>query len=436
MEVSDMAKFEKYGWLASILILALSLALGISVNVVADSGAYGEGSFSVFAFNNGNWQWQGKTDFNNYETRQLQMQHDAGLFKLRLVQQGHDAAFVDYVALYKDGATYHPISAINIGNNIDVLAKILSPEYDVCDAWSTTLEIVWENVPANATLILRAMEEDLGSNHVSPLFYPYVYSGQTLKYTLVNDGGIIVDGLLAESKEPDFSVFWMPISPHPAGYTYGWIHSDSEYFYNTPDTGDWGAIFLLINGEIKEFRVSTHDSRWGVIGFQYTSSIPYEHRVYEFKIPLNEIGAHTGDEIQYGFGCYGTVAAGIISGNKFNDLNGNGVKDEDESGLPGWTIHLVGHDNSGRTVKLMTTTLSDGAYRFFGIQSGNYTISEVQKPGWEQTCPDIPGDGDWDIVVSSGPKDYDFGNRFLLGVGRIRNITFYCDDLGVERKKG
>jgi hypothetical protein len=67
-----------------------------------------------------------------------------------------------------------------------------------------------------------------------------------------------VDGLLAESKETDFIVFWMPLSPHPAGYTYGWIHSDSEYFYaavevtcdNTPDTGDWGAIFLLINGEL------------------------------------------------------------------------------------------------------------------------------------------------------------------------------------------
>jgi hypothetical protein len=172
-------------------------------------------------------------------------------------------------------------------------------------------------------------------------------------------------------------------------------------------------IFLLINGELKEFRVSSHDSRWGAIGFQYTSSVPYEHRVYEFKIPLNEIDAHIGDEIQYGFGCYGTVAAGIISGTKFNDLNGNGVKDEDESGLPGWTIHLDGTDNSGRPVNLTTTTRSNGAYFFFGIQPGNYTVSEVQQPGWEQTCPDIPGDGDWDIVVHSGPKDYDFGNRRL-----------------------
>jgi hypothetical protein len=292
----------------------LSLMFGIPTNIMADSGEGNQGSFDIFVFENGEWHWQGITHFNNYETRQLELGHDGGILKLRIIQQGLDAAHVDYVALCKDGVTYHPVSAVNVDNGTDILAKVMSPEYDVCNAWGSTLEIVWDSVPANTTLIMRAMEEDVVKVHASPLYYPNIHLGQSLKYILANDGGITVDGLLAESKSPDFSVFWIPISPHPAGYTYGWLHSDTDYFYaavevtgdNTTHEEDWGAIYLIINGELKEFRVSPQDSRWGEIGFQYTSSVPYEHRIYEFKIPLSEIGACTGDELQYGFGCYGT----------------------------------------------------------------------------------------------------------------------------------
>ena len=40
-----------------------------------------------------------------------------------------------------------------------------------------------------------------------------------------------------------------------------------------------------------------------------------------------------------------------ISGMKFNDLNGNGIQDETEPGLPGWTILLTKNSQSdGNTV--------------------------------------------------------------------------------------
>jgi hypothetical protein len=147
------------------------------------------------------------------------------------------------------------------------------------------------------------------------LYYPYP-RGYTLGHTLVNDGSITVDGLLEEPTGPDFSTFWMPSSPHPDGYTYGWLHSDGEYLYaaaevtadNTPDEEDWGAIYVMVNGELEEFRVSGNAIKWGALGFQYTSSVPYEHRIYEFAIPLSEINASIGDELQYGFGSYGTVS--------------------------------------------------------------------------------------------------------------------------------
>jgi hypothetical protein len=304
--------------LFSVLAFA-SVSLG-QQKALADEDTFystaSDGSFDVLILENGDWRCKGEFSFRDYETRQLALENEAGQLKLRLVQHGHDAAFIDYIALQKDAETCLPISAVNIDNSADVLGKVVSPEYDVCDAWNSTLEIIWDNVPENTTLVMRAMEEDLGENHGGPLYYPYIPCGYTLGHILVNDGGITVDGLLEEPTGPDFSAFWMPSSPHPDGYTYGWLHSDGEYLYaavevtadNTPDEEDWGAIYVVVNGELEEFRVSGNAIKWGALGFQYTSSVPYEHRIYEFAIPLSEINASIGDNLQYGFGAYGTVA--------------------------------------------------------------------------------------------------------------------------------
>ena len=298
----------------------LSLVLGISAAVLAEGDEGLEGSFDILILENGAWQWQGEFSFRDYETRQLALENEAGQLKLRLVQHGLDAAFVDYIALQKDAETYLPISAVNIDNSADVLGKVVSPEYDVCDGWNSTLEIIWDNIPENTTLVMRAMEEDLGESHGGPLYHPYITRGYTLGHTLVNDGSITVDGLLEEPTRPDFSAFWMPSSPHPDGYTFGWLHSDGEYLYaavavtvdNTPDEEDWGAIYVMVNGELEEFRVSGNATKWGAPGFQYTSSVPYEHRIYEFAIPLSEINASIGDELQYGFGSYGTANGYLV----------------------------------------------------------------------------------------------------------------------------
>jgi hypothetical protein len=358
-----MARFKKLVWSVTLLVLLTSLLGSLPLTVSADSGVEDRGSFDIFVFTNGDWQCQGKFSFRDYETRELALTHDAGLVRLKLVQQGHDAAFVDYVALYKDGVAYQPVSAINNNSNANYLTKVLSPEFDVCDAWNSSLEIVWNNVPADSSFVMRAVEEDLGKDHGGPLYHPRIHLGNTLSLTLVNDGSITIDGRLAETEEPDFSVFWTPSSPHPDGYTYGWLQADDHYLYaavevtadNTCDTADWGALYVMVNGELQEFRVSAIENQWGVAGFQYTSTVPYEHRVYEFKIPLNEINAGIGDEIQYGIGCYGTLA---IS----------------------YTIEFITNPaNTGNVV-------FDGTQKFDGqtkiTHAGNYSITANIGPGY------------------------------------------------------
>ncbi|HCA81071.1 MAG TPA: hypothetical protein DEP53_15180, partial [Bacteroidetes bacterium] len=74
-----------------------------------------------------------------------------------------------------------------------------------------------------------------------------------------------------------------------------------------------------------------------------------------------------------------------ICGVKFNDLNGNGLKDGTETGIPNWTINLIGPIDSS------ITTDANGNYCFTNLPVGTYTVSETNQSGWQQTAPQSPG---------------------------------------------
>ncbi len=79
---------------------------------------------------------------------------------------------------------------------------------------------------------------------------------------------------------------------------------------------------------------------------------------------------------------------GGISGLKYHDLNRNGMYDEGEPGLPGWTIYLDENDNGEFDVgEPNTTTVPSGHYWFEDLDPGDYAVREVLMPGWRQTQP-------------------------------------------------
>jgi protocatechuate 3,4-dioxygenase beta subunit len=102
---------------------------------------------------------------------------------------------------------------------------------------------------------------------------------------------------------------------------------------------------------------------------------------------------------------------GSIFGMKFNDLNGNGVKDGGDAGLPGWTIQLK--NATSLTVISTTNTGSDGTYAFLNITPANYVVSEVYQSGWTQTKPPAPGAQVYSFALAAGENKLgiDFGNR-------------------------
>ena len=72
-----------------------------------------------------------------------------------------------------------------------------------------------------------------------------------------------------------------------------------------------------------------------------------------------------------------------IYGIKFNDSNGNGIKDISEPGLSGWTINLKADD----LIKETVITNETGHYEFDDLCNGDYIVEEVMQSGWQNTTP-------------------------------------------------
>lgn len=75
----------------------------------------------------------------------------------------------------------------------------------------------------------------------------------------------------------------------------------------------------------------------------------------------------------------------VIGGLKYGDDNANGVRDEGEAGLPGWTINLYRMVDGEPVFYGSTVTGEGGAYAFVGLPPGTYTVAEVLQTGWVQT---------------------------------------------------
>lgn len=78
---------------------------------------------------------------------------------------------------------------------------------------------------------------------------------------------------------------------------------------------------------------------------------------------------------------FGNFQNGSISGYKFNDLNGNGVKDDNEPKLSGWTINLYDDQD-----QLLASKVTDSTgYDFTNLAPGTYKVCEEGQAGWTQT---------------------------------------------------
>lgn len=122
-----------------------------------------------------------------------------------------------------------------------------------------------------------------------------------------------------------------------------------------------------------------------------------------------------------------TKVTSKICGIKFNDIDGDGIQDPGEAGLPGWTIEV--QLPGGSTVSVVT-----GAHGRYCIdlpagQPGSgtdYIVSEVMQSGWQQTHPAAPGTYTLSLPQGTSKDGVNFGNRKVEAnacVGKRPSLT-------------
>lgn len=91
---------------------------------------------------------------------------------------------------------------------------------------------------------------------------------------------------------------------------------------------------------------------------------------------------------------------------KYNDRNGNGVKDENEEVLSGWDINLSA---------VGKTTDNNGQAIFSQLLPGEeYRLSEILQPGWRQTN-----------IFCGNDTDINRTNNYLLGLSREQTLNCF-----------
>ncbi|MCI0464593.1 MAG: MSCRAMM family adhesin SdrC, partial [Gemmataceae bacterium] len=102
-----------------------------------------------------------------------------------------------------------------------------------------------------------------------------------------------------------------------------------------------------------------------------------------------------------------SVSTNAISGQKFNDLNGNASQDAGEPGLSGWTLFLDSNFNGNLDGgEVSTLTDASGNYSFTNLAVGLYRVRVVTQSGWLRTTANPP-----DLVLISGSvTGVNFGN--------------------------
>jgi len=112
---------------------------------------------------------------------------------------------------------------------------------------------------------------------------------------------------------------------------------------------------------------------------------------------------------------FGNYQYATLAGQKWQDMNGNGTKDNGDNGIVGWTINIAGPTASAQ--------VTDGSGNFSTlVKPGTYTVCEAQQVGWTQTAPAsgfacTPGTG-YQVTVTSGDT-----SQNALSFGNFNNPT-------------
>jgi len=284
------------------------------------------GTFQVAVMRKGAWVPAGETAHGEVPmgaTLLLKGLATGEPIHVRITTRAAGAAQLDAVLLNGRG----PLAARNA-----VVHKLAAPDHDVTNATGRTIELTFTPIgetSATLTVIGRIAGK---APPTTPYQFPLRNQGQAASdawasyaYRLGDRPGLLtVNGELDEEHlgVPLFAERVTPGPGHPEGFAYGWVRNDSRFLYvaidftadNTYDADqDQARTFVRVNNVWREFKVDVSDRAWGRSGYTYTDRAPYEHKVYEFAIPLTELslaGAPKGTPVHLAFSLTGAGMPG------------------------------------------------------------------------------------------------------------------------------
>ena len=116
-----------------------------------------------------------------------------------------------------------------------------------------------------------------------------------------------------------------------------------------------------------------------------------------------------------------------VIGQKWNDANANGVRDEGEEGVAGWTIYA---DNSADDFGPVSVVTGENGEYEFSLVAGNWTITEESRSRWTQTGVVQNGD-----LLSEGVTTCNFGLGEMLDKKESRSEENTCVFLNHEEPR-
>lgn len=101
---------------------------------------------------------------------------------------------------------------------------------------------------------------------------------------------------------------------------------------------------------------------------------------------FSRVTVGNGQTVSVNFGAHQPTTT--VTGFKWNDLNGDGIRDAGEPALAGVYIYIdLDGDDRPDLGEPSTLTAADGSYRLTPPSAGTFTIREVVEPGFIQTFP-------------------------------------------------
>jgi hypothetical protein len=398
------------------------------------------GTFQIEIMQNDNWQQAGELEFGMFYSKQtlhlpklLTASLDNGAdfaeiqTKIRLSFPVHREAHIDYVMI--DGSAPVNISGAQEGVEL-AMKKVAGEDYDVIDVENLSIVMDFDVLPGQLEVKARIEPDEITAY---PFMYPEVntykeISNKSKFYTYeINSvqGTLNMDGELDDQGKPFFKIYNKPGTGHPDAFTYGWVMNDDEHLYVTidfvPDNTidgdkDYTKVFVKTNDGVKAYKLSVPEQQWGIPGFTYTKNAVYQHKLYEFRIPLSEFD--NTNKLEIAFAAYGTAAPPPpISWNMdLVDSYGNGgiVTVTDTSGT-GFFVNK-------------SMIADDGSVFYFGYGVGGGLIAKVDPDGMLDTAYADSG------FYYTGITTDELESGILLNDGSL--IAVGADDNGVSDANG